>query len=504
MPVGNPQATRSPRIIADAACTACGCVCDDIELHVDGNTIVAATRACPLGELWFFERRDTVRPACLIDGRPAAIEFGIQRAAEILAAARYPLVYGLGGSACEAQRVAVGIADWIGGNLDTATSTDHGPSGVSFQGVGEVTSSLGEVANRGDLVLFWGCDPVESHPRHTSRYSLEPHGMFVPSGRKDRTCVVVDVQQTKTAEEADVFLQIKPDKDFEALWTLRALANGTELDAARIENETGVPLAAWQDLMARMKHARFGAIFFGRGLSQTHGRYLNTEALWSLVRDMNAHTRFVAMPLRAAGNVTGADNAICWQTGYPFGVNLSRGYPRYNPGEYTATELLSRGEVDAALVVASDPMSTLDAAAAAQLSRIPRITIDSQETLTSRTATVSFTTATPGIHTPGTVYRMDDVSIPLRPALESTYPSDFEVLAALERRVRELKYAPQGGTGILPVLFTQARSASEGEVPASHDSPSLALRASKSQTTMPLGGAVQSQTDSTKRRRPDD
>ncbi len=134
------------------------------------------------------------------------------------------------------------------------------------------------------------------------------------------------------------------------------MANGTQLDAEQIEATTGVPLAAWQDLMARMKHARFGAIFFGRGLSQTRGRYLNTEALWSLVRDMNAHTRFVAMPLRAGGNVTGADNVVCWQTGYPFAVNLSRGYPRYNPGEYTAVELLSRGEVDAAMIVTGDPM----------------------------------------------------------------------------------------------------------------------------------------------------
>jgi formylmethanofuran dehydrogenase subunit B len=474
-------------------------VCDDIELRVEVNRIVAAQRACPLGELWFFERRDTSRPPCLIDGEPASLEDGIQRTAEILVTSRYPLVYGLGGSACEAHRVAVAIADWIGGNLDTATSTDHGPSGVSFHGVGEVTSSLGEVANRSDLVLFWGCDPMESHPRHTSRYSLDPHGMFVPSGRKDRTCVVVDVQPTKTADEADVFLQIKPHGDFEALWTLRALANGSELDAAQIESATGVPLAAWQDLMARMKHARFGAIFFGRGLSQTQGRYLNTEALWALVRDMNAHTRFVAMPLRAAGNVTGADNVVCWQTGYPFAVNFSRGYPRYNPGEYTATELLSRGEVDAALVVTSDPMSLLDAATAAGLTRIPLVTIDSQETLTSRAAAVSFTTATPGIHTPGTVYRMDDVSIPLRPALETTLPTDFEILSALERRVRELKNASQGGTGILPVLFAPARSASEGEVPASDDSPSLALRASKSQNAIPH---AQSTTDSARQRRP--
>jgi formylmethanofuran dehydrogenase subunit B len=52
---------------------------------------------------------------------------------------------------------------------------------------------------------------------------------------------------------------------------------------------------------------------------------------------------------------------------------------------------------------------------------------------------VAFTTATYGINTPGTVYRMDDVPIPLRPAFDSPHPSDFEILSAIERRVREFK-----------------------------------------------------------------
>jgi formylmethanofuran dehydrogenase subunit B len=52
---------------------------------------------------------------------------------------------------------------------------------------------------------------------------------------------------------------------------------------------------------------------------------------------------------------------------------------------------------------------------------------------------VVFTTATYGINTPGTVYRMDDVPISLRPALSSTHPSDLEVLSAIHRRVTELK-----------------------------------------------------------------
>ncbi len=263
--------------------------------------------------------------------------------------------------------------------------------------------------------------------------------MFVPGGRRDRTCVVIDPLRTASAEEADLFLPIAPGKDFEALWTLRALARGVALDAAIVESETLVPLAAWQDLVERMKRARFGVFLFGGGLTMSHGGFINSEALWALVRDMNAFTRFVALPMRGRGNVTGADNVICWRTGFPFGVNLSRGYPRFNPGEYTAGEMLERGEVDAALVVASDAMSELSEAAQARLAAIPLVAVDSRETATTRAATVVFTTATYGIHTRGTVYRMDEVPLPLRAACNSALPSDLEILSRLESRVRELK-----------------------------------------------------------------
>ncbi len=35
---------------------------------------------------------------------------------------------------------------------------------------------------------------------------------------------------------------------------------------------------------------------------------------------------------------------------------------------------------------------------------------------------------------------MDDVPIPLRPAFDSPHPSDFDVLTAIERRVKQLKF----------------------------------------------------------------
>ncbi len=427
------------KIVEDATCTFCGCVCDDITLKVENNHIVEAKSACILGKSWFFNHQEEEGSACLIEGQPATVDEGVERAARILAEAKYPIIYGLSDTTSEAQRVAVSIGDWIGGCVDTTTSVCHGPSGIAFQDVGEVTCTLGEIKNRGDLIIFWGSNPAESHPRHFTKYSLMPKGLFVPRGRKDRYCVLVDVRKTKSARAADLFIPIKPRKDFEALWALRALAKGIELDAAEVEAETGVPLATWQGLMDRMKKAKYGVILFGMGLTMTRGKHLNSYALLALARDMNAHTRFVCKPMRGHGNVTGADNVVTWSTGYPFAVNLARGYPRFNPGEYTTTDTLGRGEADAALIVASDPMSNFSQAAREHLARIPSIVLDPKETPTTRAATVVFHTATYGINVPGTVYRMDDVPIPLRPAVESTRPSDEVILKGIERRVRQLK-----------------------------------------------------------------
>lgn len=437
-----PDRSETPRfkIIEDATCTFCGCVCDDITLKVDPEKkeIVEAKAACVLGKAWFFNHHIEERPQALIEGQPATYEEAIDRAAEILLNAKYPVTYGLSDTTCEAQRVAVAISDWIGGTVDTTTSVCHGPSGIAFQGVGEVTCSLGEIKNRADFLIFWGGNPAESHPRHFTKYSLMPKGEFVPNGRKDRTAVLVDVRKTKSAKAADIFLQIKPRSDFELAWGLRALAKGIDPDPS-IEQKTGISLETLRDVMDRMKQAKFGAILFGMGLTMTRGKHLNSEALLTLARDMNRHTRFVAKPMRGHGNVTGADNVVSWSTGFPFGVHLGRGYPRFNPGEFTTTDLLARGEADAALIIASDPMSNFCQAAREHFVTIPSVVLDPKRTETAKAATVAFTTSTYGINTAGTVYRMDDVPIPLRPAFESPYWSDYDILKAIEKRIRQFQ-----------------------------------------------------------------
>mgnify|MGYP000692878729 CR=1 FL=1 len=144
--------------VKNAVCTFCGCVCDDIELIVagDGKSIKKAGNACQLGKAWFIEHKVDDYPAAMIDGKEVSVEEAVNEAAQILVDAKFPAIYGLSDTTCEAQKQAVAITDYMNGNIDTTSSVCHGPSGMAFQGVGESTASLGEIKNRADFVLYWG------------------------------------------------------------------------------------------------------------------------------------------------------------------------------------------------------------------------------------------------------------------------------------------------------------------------------------------------------------
>ena len=311
-----------------------------------------------------------------------------------------------------------------------------------------MSCTLGEVKNRADLIIYWGGNPAECHPRHFTKYTIMQKGKHVPNGRKGRTMVLVDIRETPSAKAADLFLQVRPGADFEVLTLLRAIVKGQRIDPPAAA-ATGLTVEQLTDLADRMKRCRFGVLFFGMGLSMTRGKHMNSAAALTLVAELNAFTKFVAMPMRGHGNVTGADVVLRYTTAYPFGINLCRGYPRFNPGEFSSVDLLVRGDTDATLVLGADPGATMPQPAIDHLARTPTIVLDPKVTHTSRLARVHITSAATGITAPGTVYRMDEVPLPLRPPLKGPYPTDEEVLKRIIAAVqRKPAWEPGDGIGI--------------------------------------------------------
>ncbi|MFO0935167.1 MAG: formylmethanofuran dehydrogenase subunit B [Gemmataceae bacterium] len=384
-------------------------------MTVEGHRVVAAEKACDLAKPWFLGQVGTPDgPLAWVDGQPGPFDVAVNRAVDIVRSAKAPLIYGLSHSSTEAQRAATALADALGANIDTTASTGHAPSILALQQSGESTCTLGEVQQRADLVIYWGSDPDQTHPRHRERYA---------SPRAGRKIFIVDDCESETIHGVEAFIPVTPGCHWEALATLRQLVKGLE---PRVPVENSLRMLA-KEILA----CRFGIIFFGAGLTAGAMAHRVVEELLKMVSELNDGRRFYARRMRRSGDVAGADSVLAWQTGYPFGVDFSRGFPRYNPGEFTGPERLARGEPDCCLFIGGATAKDFPPAAREHLSKIPVIVLDSPGEPLIVPATVRFTTAIYGIHRHGTAYRMDEVPIPLRPILPTNLPSDADVLNAI-------------------------------------------------------------------------
>jgi formylmethanofuran dehydrogenase subunit B len=404
-----------------ATCAGCGCGCDDIEVAVAAGTLERLIRTCTIGDEWFAERTADPPSVARVDGREVGFADAVDASAAILREARLPLVSGLGQTDCESQRAAVALAEAVGGVIDPAGPGDEGAGGAAAQAIGLSTATFGELRDRAELVVAWRADPVASHPRLLPRLRLDRAGRGA-----GRTLVVIDGERTATADEADEFIELPAELDFEALWTMRALVRDLPLErdlAARL------PIDALEHLGGRLRACGYGAV-----VHRTAG-YAKALALHALVRDLARIAHVVALPLRQHGNARGAEDVLAWQTGYPAAVSFARGHPRARPGEFSAVGLLERGETDAALFVGFDALRHLPPRAADHVRRIPTIVVDPRATETAAAARVAFATAAGGLRREGTVHRMDGVPVTLRAPLAAERVGDGEVLAAIAARV---------------------------------------------------------------------
>ncbi len=423
-------------IVEDAICSFCGCLCDDINVEVEENKVKRVKHACRLGSSKIMGHGRIRSPMVRKNGELKEVSYpeAYDRAAEILLSAQKPLLYGWASTVCEAQKKGILLAEEVGGVLDSTATVCHGPSVIGIEEKGLPGATLGQVKNRADTIVFWGCNPAEAHPRHSLRYSSNVCGRFTPEGRSGKKIIVVDVRETKTSKNADKLIIIQPGTDYEVISALRMIVAGK---SDTVPDEVGgVPKSELVSLAGMLKAAKFGAVFFGLGIAHSRGRYKNIDNALSLVADLNSHTKFVIMPMRGHYNVGGIGQVLAWSSGYPMSVDFTRQSPYFNPGETAACDLLARADTDAALIIAADPASNFPRPIVEELAKIPVIQIDPYENPTTLLAEVVIPSAIAGIEVEGTAYRMDGMALRMRKLVDSSYPSDEEILAGILESVR--------------------------------------------------------------------
>jgi Formylmethanofuran dehydrogenase subunit B len=103
-----------------------------------------------------------------------------------------------------------------------------------------------------------------------------------------------------------------------------------------------------------------------------------------------------------------------WQTGFPFAVDFSRGFPRYRPDRRGADLFAHR--TFAAGLVAGSPASLPDSVRRG-LAGTATVVVGPRASEAPFPARVAIDTGVAGIHEAGLGYRMDDIPLPLQAAV---------------------------------------------------------------------------------------
>lgn len=385
-----------------AVCAGCGCLCDDLLLdeppYRPGEPQVDT--GCRLGREWFatrvFGRAPHARPA-EVGGEPADLSAAAARAAELLRAARHPLVAGLERLTLEGQRALVEVADRTRADVGLAASEDPGAR-LSIHRDGGPFLTLGEVRERVDCLVLWFVEPDRTHPRLLERFYPER-----AAGSGHRTLVAVG----PAAGETDASLTVTVDRQdsLRLLWLLRLLVEDTEAPERR-EDPLGDAAA---DLLDRIRDASSGAWLYDGGGPNGRTGPVEATGILRLLTALNEEGPWGARPLRGRGNPAGAEAVTGWQTGYPGPVTFRGGVPRYGGGVSTAGPV----DVDVVLLAGGRPGALpfpdpptcvwLDAGEAADGAR--------HREATERDAEVRIPVLPPGAAAGDTLMRMDGLPV---------------------------------------------------------------------------------------------
>ncbi|MCX8206972.1 MAG: formylmethanofuran dehydrogenase subunit B [Methanothrix sp.] len=401
-----------------AVCTGCSLLCDDIEVSIDGRSITRTKNLCRKG-FGRYRSLTSDRSVPRVDGRQTSIQEAISRAAEMLRNARRPMLFGWSCSTLEAQRKGIELARRARAIIDDTSSICQGEIVDMIIRRDIPSCTLDDVRNYGDTLIFWGCDPSSSHPRHMSRFSYYPRGEKLQRGHEeDRTAFLIDIRASPTAKIlAGNFVQIPPGGDSDLIDAMLAVLDGK---IPKVKDKK-----ALISMMNTLKKADMGVIFPGLGLAYSlKGRM---DRLKALVDRLNETTRYNVISMVGHYNMRGFNQLLFDETGFINRVSFADGV---NHGPMYSVVEASKS-CDLAMIVGSDPISSLPAGIAKALARVPMITLDPHRTLTTELSRVVIPTALSGIEAGGSALRMDGVRIEFDAIVKSEYPSDEEVLSRI-------------------------------------------------------------------------
>ncbi|MCZ7595155.1 MAG: formylmethanofuran dehydrogenase [Hyphomicrobium sp.] len=439
----------------NVTCPFCGLLCDDLQVTRTGSTL-KISNGCPRAAAGFQRPLPPAKP--LVGEKEVSLEEAVRAAAGLIRAAKLPLYGGMASDVAGARAV-MAIADRTCGVVDHALSEGQYRNFRVVQTSGWIMSTLTETRNRADLILVVGTDVHKLHGRFFDRVVTNPHTMFEDLARKRTVIFIGEGLDTSAATgpriEEVITLPVAKDRIPDVLAAisarvrghpipppeasaappakrgglLSALLPGSKSAAATPVHEiAGVKFADIEAVAERCKKAKYGVMVWAPPALSMPQADLTVHLMTEIVRELNVHTRFAGLSLGGNEGAPTAASTCTWQTGFPLRVSFANGTPEYDSYRYNISRMLTDGEGDLLLWVAS-----IGTDIGLPQTKLPTIVLGTPGVRLAQPPSVFIPVGTPGIDHAGQMVRCDNVvSLPLKNLGRSQLPRAADVLAAIE------------------------------------------------------------------------
>jgi formylmethanofuran dehydrogenase subunit B len=407
----------------DVPCPFCSLLCDDLVIKNQNGSLKVRKNGCHRAISHFEQARPNAQP--LIKGKATSLDDAISYTSAILRKASQPLIAGLG-TDVNGMRSAIHLAERTGAIIDHMHSAGIMRNLRVVQDHGWIMTTLSEIKNRADLIIFAGTDGIKNFPRFFERVIWHKDALFNKKIRQREIVYIGEKLDTSAgknpAGRQPVILECRQEQIGEIISTLHALVVGNTIRTASV---AGIKIAELETLAEKLKKASYGVLVWAPGELDFPHAELTVRAFCELIKYLNRVTRFAGFSLGGNDGGISAMNVATWQSGYPLRVSYSKGYPEYDPYKYSTRNVLRKKEVDAMIWISSFSTDTKPPRA-----KIPTVILSTPLIKLDFRPDVFIPTGTPGLDHKGQLFRTDSVvSLPLKQINECRYPSVSIILS---------------------------------------------------------------------------
>ncbi|MHA2180834.1 MAG: formylmethanofuran dehydrogenase subunit B [Promethearchaeota archaeon] len=420
-------------------CTGCSLLCDDIIIKSDGLYIDEVYGACLKGKEKYdqvISKNRILSPLIRKNGNLEKVQLNeaLNNVIKLIKNSSKPLLYGFSTVSCQAQLKGIELARIVNGYIDSNSTICQGKVLNSSKQTGITLTTISEVINKTDLLIFWGANVAESIPRLLNK-ALFSRGKFRMTGREIKTIIIIDPVKTASfgvMGVRDIALQIEPGKDLELIRILKEEC--CTPNSIPPHKFAGIDSDDLRRLLIQLTNTEHGVIFIGQGIVNSTTGSTVIQELLELVQMINSQQqkgRISVMMLGGHYNMAGFDQVALSLVGKNHSLQFIN-----NELVETSDTIISKinnEDFDCSIIVGTDAISHLPWELSKKLTSKPLILIDNKKSATYRVADIVIPSAITGIECEGLAYRLDHVPIQLDKLVNppNNIISDEEILSKI-------------------------------------------------------------------------